>query len=372
MPSTTSPTANGDAALNSGTIIKPTNVNGTTTSSNKTNNTMQRPYPAFKDLPLTRPGPRGNAWSLWGPDDQLGSLNHLTPSTVAHAARTQILTGERVSLNWTLQGATFPRFQHPRKNLEIRAENKFKARGVHAFDDEWAFNTQCSSQWDGCRHYAYQEEGMYYMGRKAEEFEAGKEANGIQHMSRKGIAGRGLLVDWWRWKQGKGEGDGVDAYSSYAIPWEELIAAAESQGTPLGEMQAGDLLIVRSGYLAQYETMANERREELDKLYQHTKPDNIGVGACPEILEFLWEKKIAAVAGDARSFERWPCPPEEKEWHLHQWLLAGWGMPIGELWDLEALSEECARQKRWTFFLTSAPMNVPGGVASPPNALAFF
>jgi hypothetical protein len=47
-------------------------------------------------------------------------------------------------------------------------------------------------------------------------------------------------------------------------------------------------------------------------------------------------------------------------------------MPIGELWDLEALSVISERLGRWTFFLTSASMNVPGGIASDPNALAFF
>lgn len=57
---------------------------------------------------------------------------------------------------------------------------------------------------------------------------------------------------------------------------------------------------------------------------------------------------------------------------LHDTLLGLWGTPIGELWDLEELSEECKRQNRWTFFLTSSPLNIAGGVASPPNALAIF
>jgi hypothetical protein len=47
-------------------------------------------------------------------------------------------------------------------------------------------------------------------------------------------------------------------------------------------------------------------------------------------------------------------------------------MPIGEMWDLEALAEECKKQNRWSFFLTSAPLNLKGGAASPPNALAVF
>lgn len=57
---------------------------------------------------------------------------------------------------------------------------------------------------------------------------------------------------------------------------------------------------------------------------------------------------------------------------MHQTLLAGFGMPIGEIFDLEELARYCQGEKRWTFFLTSEPLNVKGGVASPPNALAIF
>jgi hypothetical protein len=48
------------------------------------------------------------------------------------------------------------------------------------------------------------------------------------------------------------------------------------------------------------------------------------------------------------------------------------GMSIGELWDLKALSAHCKKVKRYSFLLTSAPLNVPGLVGSPPNALAIF
>ena len=47
-------------------------------------------------------------------------------------------------------------------------------------------------------------------------------------------------------------------------------------------------------------------------------------------------------------------------------------MPIGELFDLEELSNICKEQGRWEFFLSSAPLNMSGGVSSPPNCVAFF
>lgn len=102
--------------------------------------------------------------------------------------------------------------------------------------------------------------------------------------------------------------------------------------------------------------MDENKREKLDEHYKTHKPDNIGVEPSEEFLKFLWNSQVAAVAGDTRSFEVWPCT--KLEWHLHEWLLAGWGMPIGELFDLEELSGICASTGRSTFFLASAPMNV--------------
>jgi hypothetical protein len=55
---------------------------------------------------------------------------------------------------------------------------------------------------------------------------------------------------------------------------------------------------------------------------------------------------------------------------LHFHMLAFFGMPIGEMWNLEVLAEDCAADGNYDFFLTSAPLNIPGGVGSPPNALA--
>lgn len=50
------------------------------------------------------------------------------------------------------------------------------------------------------------------------------------------------------------------------------------------------------------------------------------------------------------------------EYYLHEYLLALWGCPLGEMIDLERLSQTCKEKKRWTFFVTSAPANVPGKV----------
>jgi hypothetical protein len=53
-------------------------------------------------------------------------------------------------------------------------------------------------------------------------------------------------------------------------------------------------------------------------------------------------------------------------------LLGSFGMALGELWWLHDLARDCAAHGVYEMFLTSAPLNVPGGIGSPPNALALL
>jgi hypothetical protein len=69
------------------------------------------------------------------------------------------------------------------------------------------------------------------------------------------------------------------------------------------------------------------------------------------------------------AYEAWP--PQERP-ALHEVFLSGWGLPIGETFDLRELAEHCQRLNRWSFFFTSMVLNVPGGIASPANAQAFL
>lgn len=75
------------------------------------------------------------------------------------------------------------------------------------------------------------------------------------------------------------------------------------------------------------------------------------------MLRWLWENQFAAVASDTPSLE--PAPiKHEKGMTLHEWCLAGWGMPIGEYFDLEELATYCREKGRWGFFLCSVPLKV--------------
>lgn len=109
------------------------------------------PFPAFESLPLHKDGPPGNAWGLFGADDQLGMLNLLTPETIRLAAREEIQEGIRIPLDWPLNKPAFPTFAREKFHHDI--QNKSPQPGVSMNDDVVCFNTQSSTQWDGFRHY---------------------------------------------------------------------------------------------------------------------------------------------------------------------------------------------------------------------------
>lgn len=105
------------------------------------------PTPSFSSLPLQASGPRGNAWGLHGPTDQLGCLNRLTPENTIEAAK-EIKYGIRISTDWALDKPKVPCFG--RVQFEQKIIHK-SPRTVN--DDVLVLNTQSSSQWDGFRHF---------------------------------------------------------------------------------------------------------------------------------------------------------------------------------------------------------------------------
>jgi hypothetical protein len=46
------------------------------------------------------------------------------------------------------------------------------------------------------------------------------------------------------------------------------------------------------------------------------------------------------------------------------------GLLIGEMWDPDALAEDCATDGVYEFWLTAAPLPITGAVGSPVNPIA--
>ena len=149
------------------------------------------------------------------------------------------------------------------------------------------------------------------------------------------------MLDYAAWAGAKGIE--IKAFETVSIPVSTLKEVAASQGTTF---QKGDILFIRSGWNRAYETLSDVGRQTLA---DYKVPPAIGIESSEDTLRWLWDQSFAAVAGDQPAMEAWPC--QNPQFWLHEWLLAGWGMPIGELFDLERLSEECRKRKRYTFFL---------------------
>jgi kynurenine formamidase len=218
------------------------------------------------------------------------------------------------------------------------------------------FWPQASSQWDSLRHIRHPEHG-WYNGVGDEEIVAGGGKLGIENMARRGIAGRGVLLDVARYREGRGRL--IDCEAADAITREELMDCARGQGV---NDEPGDVLLIRTGWLTWYFQQPTEVRERISDRANLTAP---GLGQPEEMAEYLWNLRLAAVAADNPALEVWP-PSDFMHWRLIPLL----GMPIGELWWLDDLAADCAEDGVYEFFFTSAPLNVPGGVGSPPNALA--
>ena len=233
------------------------------------------------------------------------------------------------------------------------------------------FNTQKSSQVDGLRHAAYQKSGLFYNGRSKEDIlKAGSLTLGIHHWHGNGLfAGRGILIDYWAYV--KRHGKAYDATGGASITYDELMACLAEQSQlskQTIDFRKGDMLLIRSGFTHNYVKLS----EDQERKSAHTTPaKTCGVAQDERMLQFLWEKQMAMVGGDSPAWECLP-PVPSANFLYHEVLLAGWGCPIGELLWLEDLARACDEHKKWTFFLTSAPLNVPGGVASPANMIAIL
>ncbi|ODV89449.1 hypothetical protein CANCADRAFT_27057 [Tortispora caseinolytica NRRL Y-17796] len=304
---------------------------------------------------------------IWGPpgsrEEALGRLNLLTPEVVRQA-KDEIQTGERVGLNWELKKLEYVGFGRLPYKHEIVG---FPIPGV--FDDAYHMNPQQSSQWDGFRHFSQKdpkgEKGVFWYGgtNESEIKDPNNHRIGIGHWALEGIAGRGVLLDYYSWAQKNGIE--YSCFSTHQAKLTDLLQIAKECNI---EFHPGDILFVRIGMTDEWDNKFTVEQKEA--YAANTNPEHAGVEQSEAVARWLWDNQISAVASDAISWEVFP--PQNPDWFLHECCLAGWGLPIGEMFDLEGLSKLCKKNNRWTFFLASAPLNEANGVSSPPNALAIF
>jgi hypothetical protein len=302
--------------------------------------------PAYDDLPVREGAPPGSSWGVWGDGDRFGCLNLLTPERAVRAAGLA-RTGRVFPLDLDLGVPDPPLFGRPRLRHEVL--------GTGGHDDLVELNTQTSTQWDGFRHVAHPVHGHYGGVADAD--------HGIHHWAERGIVARAVVADVGRWREAAGRPLRYDATDP--IEPADVSACLADQGV---EVEAGDVLLVRTGWLTWYRSLDEAGRAQLA---EHLVIPGLRPGR--DTARMLWDLHIAAVAADNPSFEMWPPAglPAGEWWRRMREDPEGLlGLPIGELWDLDALAEDCAADGRYEAMLTSAPLHLRHGAASPPNALA--
>lgn len=317
--------------------------------------------PSYGRLPVVEGAPAGSSWGLWGDDDRLGCVNLLTHERVL-AASALVERGIVFALDADLAIPDPPLFG--RSPMRHEVTGAFDGPGHDDVIHGW--NTQGSSQWDGFRHVRHPVHG-WYGG-------APEGAHGMHHWAVRGIVGRAVLADVGRWRHDQGSPLRMD--ESDPITPDDLLATLDAQGTV---PQVGDILLIRTGWLGWYRSLDEGSRRELS--VGHRNP---GLHPGERTAQVLWDLHVAAVASDNPSLELWPPgaaheaveleairsdPARRPEIFVHQRLLPLLGIPIGELFELDELADDCAAEASWEGFFTSAPLNLRHGVASPPNAL---
>lgn len=326
--------------------------------------------PSYADLLQRRDAPPGSSWGLFGPDDQLGTLNFLTAEATA-AAAAELQRGQRFSLD--LRSDTIaPSLAPTRQPLQ---HHIFQRNPFHR--DEWLDQvyTQYGSQIDGLRHIGHPDHG-FYNGADASQFEPGTELLGMHHFNAAAIAGRGVLIDVARYLEAQGRP--IAQAGGQAISIETVEAARMAQGT---EVRPGDIVLLRFGWLHYYRHVASDavRKRLVDK-QQHP-----GLLQSHDTVAWLWNHRISLIAADNFALECWPAQANSPFFSaderssgccgvhagiMHRAIIPLLGMPIGELWDMDALAEACAADGRYSFLITVSPLPVVGGVGSPANAIA--
>ena len=305
---------------------------------------------------------RCSNWSRWGPEDQLGTLNHIRASDVVAAAGL-VRTGRVFSLSIPVdehgpQNGGFGRFNPIHLMLRdgnaavtgtvVRDFYGGQDRYVRGTDDLLILPLQSGTQWDSLAHIVF--EDRIYNGYDATTVGSrGATRNDIAN-ARDRVVGRGVLLDVAR---------------SRGRPWlepgepihaEDLEACARAQGVAVGR---GDIVLIRTGQMAQCRAAGG----------WGTYAGGPAPGLALDTAPWIFDHELAAVACDTWALEVLPNETADVFQPLHIIMIVHMGLLIGEIFDLEALAEDCAGDGRYEFLLTAAPLPITGGVGSPVNPM---
>jgi kynurenine formamidase len=316
---------------------------------------------------------RVSNWGRWGEEDQLGTLNFITPHKVVEAG--QLARAGKVFPLGVEFGASGPQGdflyrQNPVHLMTVDggdadmfikhslawADNwvakqiaeTFAASPLRFNDDMIIMPLQAATQWDALSH-VYYEEQLYNGFPSSAVNSQGASKCSITPAISKGIVTRGVLFDVVRHR---GQELCLDA-ETLVMP-EELDAIAEAQGVKL---ESGDIVMVHTGWWSEFRRSGNRAAPV--------------AGLHWRCAEWLHAHEAAAVASDNVAVEHLLTMQVDGMFlPFHALCLRDMGLMLGEFWDVSKLAADCAQDGVFECQIVAPPLNVTGAVGSPVNPIA--
>jgi kynurenine formamidase len=292
-------------------------------------------------------------WGRWGQDDQIGTLNNVSPEDIVSAAKL-IRKGKSFALGLSLkepiQSGLFGGRWNPIHTMLATGTDAIAGRQdwnkLRYADDAINMPVQAATHWDSLAHVSWR--GVLWNGHPAASVTAERGATrcGIDKVGT--LVTRGVLLDVARAK-------GVERLEpGYAIVGEDLDAACEHAGL---RIEPGDAVLVRTGQ------MTLLPRHKRDYYFPSPGPS---VGS----VEWFRRHDVAAVATDNITFEAYPTGHDGVGMPVHALHLVEIGLTQGQNFVLEALADDCAADGVYEFLLEASPQPFVGGLGSPVNPVA--
>lgn len=283
--------------------------------------------------------------SRFGPDDQIGNLNYITPEKTLQASKL-IKTGKSYRLGIETNKNT-PAFA-PR-TFELSVVQPGQESGPlgpsrTTYNDDiingWV---GIGSQLDGLGHIGI--DGVYYNCNKASDFvgKDGLRKLGIERVP--AIATRAILLDMTAYFGMNPVKEGTPFNKA------EIEGAMQKQG--IKSIEKGDVVLFYTGWAKLIGTD--------DARYSAGEP---GLGI--EGAKYLASLGVAMVGSDSWAVEVLPAEPNAGTFEVHQILL-----PMNGIYILENMNtEEMVRDQAWESFFTLGPSRITGAVQAIINPIA--
>jgi kynurenine formamidase len=282
-------------------------------------------------------------WGRWGKEDQLGTLNLITPERRREAAAL-VRSGISVSLARDLNAVKSVDNPDPfRDTMSLGVDGKFNMDTYSVNFHGFAF-----SHLDALSHTYY--DGHLYNGFPDVSTTSAGAGKLDTAQYRNGIFTRGVLVDV-PWLRGLPYLD-KNAY----VAGRDLDAWEAKTGV---HIHSGDAVLIRTGRWAMRDAKGP------------WEISSASAGLDPSAIEWLHERDVALLMSDA-AHDAIPSAVEGVDFPIHVLAIVAMGMPLADQCDLEAVAREVRRMHRDTFLLTLAPVRIRGGTGALINPIATF